>query len=80
MATIHAGDGLRPEMLVSLTAPKLGAKHFQGKHHYIGGRFIPPQIAVSSRTVCQPLDHDLLLTFTTDLFQPFEHIDSAQLD
>ena len=33
-------------MLVSLSAPKLGAKHFQGRHHYIGGRFIPPQIAV----------------------------------
>ena len=41
------GDGLRPEMLVSLTAPKLGSKHFEGKHHYIGGRFVPPQIAVS---------------------------------
>lgn len=41
------GDGLRPEMLISLTAPKLGAKHFAGRHHYIGGRFIPPQIAVS---------------------------------
>lgn len=43
---LGAGDGLRPEMLISLTAPKLGAKHFQGKYHYIGGRFIPPQIAV----------------------------------
>lgn len=43
----YAGDGLRPEMLISLTAPKLGAKHFEGKYHYIGGRFIPPQIAVS---------------------------------
>ena len=41
-----AGDGLRPDMLVSVSAPKLGAKHFKGKHHYIGGRFIPPQIAV----------------------------------
>lgn len=33
-------------MLVSLTAPKLGSKHFEGKYHYIGGRFVPPQIAV----------------------------------
>ncbi|KAL3152151.1 Pyridoxine/pyridoxamine 5'-phosphate oxidase 1, chloroplastic [Trebouxia sp. C0010 RCD-2024] len=41
----ESGDGLRPDMLVSLTAPKLGAKHFGGKHHYIGGRFVPPQIA-----------------------------------
>lgn len=28
-------------MLVSLTAPKEGAKDFNGKHHYLGGRFIP---------------------------------------
>lgn len=43
----ESGDGLRPEMLISLTAPKLGSKHFEGKHHYVGGRFVPPQIAVS---------------------------------
>ncbi|KAF9914534.1 hypothetical protein BX616_008095 [Lobosporangium transversale] len=27
-------------MLVSLTAPKEGAKDFQGPFHYLGGRFI----------------------------------------
>lgn len=39
-----SGEGLRPDMLVSLTAPKLCAKHFKGPHHYLGGRFVPPQI------------------------------------
>ncbi|KAF9120124.1 NAD(P)H-hydrate epimerase [Mortierella sp. 14UC] len=34
------GEGLQPSMLVSLTAPKEGAKDFSGKHHYLGGRFI----------------------------------------
>lgn len=34
-----------PQMLVSLTAPKLCAKHFTGPHHYLGGRFVPPRLA-----------------------------------
>ncbi|XP_073980098.1 NAD(P)HX epimerase [Rhodnius prolixus] len=38
-------DGINPEMLVSLTAPKLCAKSFQGKHHFLGGRFVPFQLA-----------------------------------
>lgn len=28
-------------MLISLTAPKICAKLFKGKHHYLGGRFVP---------------------------------------
>jgi NAD(P)H-hydrate epimerase len=32
-------------MLVSLTAPKRCARGFQGRHHYLGGRFVPPSIA-----------------------------------
>ncbi|PRW44444.1 pyridoxine pyridoxamine 5 -phosphate oxidase chloroplastic-like [Chlorella sorokiniana] len=40
----ESGGGLRPDMLVSLTAPKLCAKQFAGSHHYLGGRFVPPQI------------------------------------
>ncbi|KAM7257864.1 hypothetical protein ACFE04_013605 [Oxalis oulophora] len=36
--------GIRPDMLVSLTAPKLCAKTFHG-HHFLGGRFVPPSIA-----------------------------------
>ncbi|XP_019152812.1 PREDICTED: pyridoxine/pyridoxamine 5'-phosphate oxidase 1, chloroplastic-like isoform X2 [Ipomoea nil] len=38
------GEGIRPSMLVSLTAPKLCAKRFYGPHHFLGGRFIPPSI------------------------------------
>ncbi|KAK3827383.1 MAG: YjeF N-terminal domain-containing protein [Linnemannia gamsii] len=34
------GEGFQPSMLVSLTAPKEGAKDFSGKCHYLGGRFI----------------------------------------
>eukprot|EP00667_Euglena_gracilis_P020614 EG_transcript_22384 len=37
-------DGLRPAMLVSLTAPKLCARDFHGVH-YVGGRFVPPEFA-----------------------------------
>ncbi|KAK1278895.1 hypothetical protein QJS04_geneDACA019645 [Acorus gramineus] len=36
-------EGIKPDMLVSLTAPKLGAKKFCG-HHFLGGRFVPPSI------------------------------------
>lgn len=38
-------DGLQPEMLISLTAPKKCAHHFHGKYHYLGGRFVPPKLA-----------------------------------
>ncbi|XP_019899615.1 NAD(P)H-hydrate epimerase isoform X2 [Esox lucius] len=37
-------DGLQPDMLISLTAPKKSATHFQGRYHYLGGRFIPPAL------------------------------------
>ncbi|QDZ19968.1 pyridoxamine 5'-phosphate oxidase [Chloropicon primus] len=39
-----AEDLLRPEMLISLTAPKECARRFKGKHHFLGGRFVPPEI------------------------------------
>jgi NAD(P)H-hydrate epimerase len=35
---------LMPETLVSLTAPKLCAQYFEGKHHYVGGRFVPDSV------------------------------------
>ncbi|XP_030566057.1 NAD(P)H-hydrate epimerase isoform X2 [Drosophila novamexicana] len=35
---------LEPTLLISLTAPKLCAKHFKGKHHFLGGRFVPPAL------------------------------------
>eukprot|EP00963_Diacronema_lutheri_P011388 scaffold1386_cov342-Pavlova_lutheri.AAC.17 len=37
-------DGIRPDMLVSLTAPKKCADHFKGQYHYLGGRFVPPAL------------------------------------
>ncbi|KAM6553444.1 hypothetical protein CsatB_014206 [Cannabis sativa] len=39
------GEGIKPDMLVSLTAPKFCAKQFSGPHHFLGGRFVPPLIA-----------------------------------
>merc|ERR1712039_40562 len=39
-----SGKALRPEMLISLTAPKKCALAFRGKFHYLGGRFVPPSI------------------------------------
>lgn len=38
------GSNFHPDVLVSLTAPKLCTRFFRGKH-YVGGRFIPPFIA-----------------------------------
>ena len=40
-----SGEGLEPDALISLTAPKLCAKSFSGKYHFLGGRFVPPGIA-----------------------------------
>ena len=37
-------NALAPDMLVSLTAPKQCARKFRGRYHYLGGRFIPPEI------------------------------------
>jgi NAD(P)H-hydrate epimerase len=34
------GVGLKPDVLVSLTAPKEGVKAFKGRH-FLGGRFVP---------------------------------------
>lgn len=39
-------EAIQPEMLVSLTAPKRGARFFKGPFHYLGGRFVPPGIKV----------------------------------
>ncbi|CAA7392046.1 unnamed protein product [Spirodela intermedia] len=42
---LDSEGGIKPHMLVSLTAPKLCAKKFTGPHHFLGGRFVPPPIA-----------------------------------
>jgi len=54
------GLGLQPDVLVSLTAPKMGVKSFKGRH-FLGGRFISKfvsqhfvrilQLTVSCRTM-----------------------------
>lgn len=42
---VEQGDvnalGLRPDLLISLTAPKICARKFEGRFHYLGGRFVP---------------------------------------
>lgn len=43
------GGNLYPSLLVSLTAPKPCSKYFYGPYHYLGGRFIPPNIAKKYR-------------------------------
>ncbi|XP_067878674.1 NAD(P)H-hydrate epimerase [Heterodontus francisci] len=34
-------DGIQPDLLISLTAPKKAAAHFHGRYHFLGGRFVP---------------------------------------
>jgi len=45
---VNEGDvmniGFEPDVLVSLTAPKLCSKSFSGRH-FVGGRFLPPLLA-----------------------------------
>jgi len=37
-------DGLQPDVLISLTAPKLCAAKFKGTYHFLGGRFCPKSL------------------------------------
>ncbi|XP_004480658.2 NAD(P)H-hydrate epimerase [Dasypus novemcinctus] len=37
-------DGIQPDLLISLTAPKKCATLFTGRYHYLGGRFVPPAL------------------------------------
>lgn len=44
---VENGDpegGLRPDGLISLTAPKKCARLFEGRFHWLGGRFVPPEL------------------------------------
>lgn len=47
------GAGFQPDVLISLTAPKLSAKKFTGRH-FIGGRFLPPGLAAKYRIQMPP--------------------------
>lgn len=37
-------EGIQPDMLISLTAPKKSALLFSGRYHFLGGRFVPPSL------------------------------------
>ena len=39
-----SGLGFTPDVLISLTAPKLSSKTFMGRH-FVGGRFLPSKLA-----------------------------------
>ncbi|XP_043946587.1 yjeF N-terminal domain-containing protein 3 isoform X2 [Protopterus annectens] len=39
-----SADGINPEVLVSLIAPKKCSTHFSGRHHFLAGRFLPYDI------------------------------------
>ncbi|XP_072260694.1 yjeF N-terminal domain-containing protein 3 isoform X2 [Pyxicephalus adspersus] len=43
---VEAGntEGIKPEVLISLSAPKRCAVQFSGKHHFVAGRFLPYDI------------------------------------
>jgi hydroxyethylthiazole kinase-like uncharacterized protein yjeF len=43
-ASVPEEDRFVPDVLVSLTVPKLCARQFKGRH-FVGGRFLPPHLA-----------------------------------
>eukprot|EP00741_Cyanophora_paradoxa_P001806 tig00000073_g1751.t1 len=57
-------DAIRPDVLISLTAPKACSRHFAGRLHFLGGRFVPPAIAQKYQLALPPypgLDYILQL-------------------
>ena len=54
LGDIHHCGIAKPDMLISLTAPKLCSQHFQGRFHYLGGRFLPPTLARKYSIVLPP--------------------------
>lgn len=47
------GTGFKPDVLISLTSPKLCSRSFEGRH-FVGGRFLPPKIADKYRVKMPP--------------------------
>ncbi|NXX48958.1 NNRE epimerase, partial [Tricholaema leucomelas] len=41
---LGSAKGLQPDLLISLTVPKKAARHFRGRYHFLGGRFVPPKL------------------------------------
>ena len=48
------GVGLMPALLISLTAPKVCSRHFEGRFHYLGGRFVPRAVQEKYRLNLPP--------------------------
>ena len=46
------GDSIQPECIISLTAPKTCMKYFQGKYHFLGGRFVPKALEEKYKISC----------------------------
>ena len=56
------GVVLHPDVLVSLTAPKLCARHLkEGAIHYVGGRFVPPGFAPLLQLPVYPKGPDMVM-------------------
>ena len=51
---VHQLGVAMPDLLISLTAPKLCAAFFTGKQHYLGGRFLPPKLAAKYQLEALP--------------------------
>ena len=49
-----SGAGLMPALLISLTAPKVCSRHFEGRFHYLGGRFVPRAVQEKYRLNLPP--------------------------
>ncbi|XP_012707018.2 NAD(P)H-hydrate epimerase [Fundulus heteroclitus] len=49
-----SADGLQPDTLVSLTAPKKSASLFRGRYHFLGGRFVPAALEKKYRLSLPP--------------------------
>ncbi|TPP60263.1 NAD(P)H-hydrate epimerase [Fasciola gigantica] len=59
---------LKPDCLISLTAPKLCARAFQGRFHFLGGRFVPEALATKYQLKLPPYpgsDQCVLLSSST---------------
>ena len=52
---------LKPDCLISLTAPKLCANHFHGRFHWVGGRFVPPNLQSKYHLVLPPYEGEDIL-------------------
>ncbi|KAG6488121.1 hypothetical protein ZIOFF_056879 [Zingiber officinale] len=63
-------EGREPDMLVSSTAHKLCAKKFDGPHHFLGGRFVPPSINEKENYTSPELLEDQLLADPIEQGQP----------